>query len=274
MNIWHVLLSFQCIHESYMNGARSIGYVTPYRAQSQMMEALLQDLYEEELKSADIIAATVHRFQGSERDIMIFDTVDSEPQERAGMLLTGRDSERLLNVAITRTKGKFIHISNTAYIQKHVYHGKTLRNLVEHQARNQQCITTKEIGTWIQHQLPKLNWMHARKIDRLVTDMTNARSSIVIALPKDTVIPPKMLTIIEKRKKNVNLTVISQKNWSELLPDCWQEETAPYPFIIIDHFLIWLGVPFEGIKGIEPPYIAVRLESEKVAEILFNNNER
>ena len=49
---------------------------------------------------------------------MIFDTVDSYPQKRAGMLLTGHESERLLNVAITRTKGKLIHVSDVRVWQK------------------------------------------------------------------------------------------------------------------------------------------------------------
>ncbi len=97
---------------------------------------------------ADIIAATVHRFQGSERDVMVFDTVDSAPQDRAGMLVTGKDSKRLINVAITRTKGKFIHVGDRNFIEKHIYKGKTLRQLVDHQIYNNQTITTKEIGSW------------------------------------------------------------------------------------------------------------------------------
>ncbi|MFP3380937.1 AAA domain-containing protein, partial [Bacillus sp. SIMBA_069] len=88
MNIWQLLLSFQLIHEAYVGGTRSIGYVAPYRAQADLMEKLLDDLYAKERQTADIIAATVHRFQGSEREMMIFDTVDSYPQNRAGMLLT------------------------------------------------------------------------------------------------------------------------------------------------------------------------------------------
>ncbi|PAF11649.1 hypothetical protein CHH61_26180, partial [Shouchella clausii] len=69
------------MHESYLAGSRSIGYVTPYRAQAILMETLLSDLYLTELQDADIISATVHRFQGSERDVMLFDTVDSYPKD-------------------------------------------------------------------------------------------------------------------------------------------------------------------------------------------------
>lgn len=86
LNLWQLFMLFQLIHESYLGGARSIGYVTPYRAQANLMELLLEDLYGRERETADIIAATVHRFQGSEQDVMIFDTVDSFPQDRAGML--------------------------------------------------------------------------------------------------------------------------------------------------------------------------------------------
>ncbi|WP_318503777.1 DEAD/DEAH box helicase [Bacillus sp. T3] len=163
-NLWQLLISFQLIHESYVGGAKSIGYVTPFRAQATLMDLLLSELYESECIEADIIAATVHRFQGSERDVMIFDTVESPPQNRVGMLLTGKDSERLINVAITRTKGKFLHVSNYDYISRNVFRGKTLRQLVEHQVRNEQRITTKSIGSWILNQHERLRWLHARKL--------------------------------------------------------------------------------------------------------------
>ena len=51
-----------------------------------------------------VLAATVHKFQGSERDMMIFDTVDSYPQERPGVLFFDQN-HRLVNVAVTRARG-------------------------------------------------------------------------------------------------------------------------------------------------------------------------
>ncbi len=62
-NLWQLFLSFQVIHEAYLAGARSIGYVTPYRAQAEFMDTLLADIYQKELFDADIISATVHRFK-------------------------------------------------------------------------------------------------------------------------------------------------------------------------------------------------------------------
>jgi hypothetical protein len=266
LNIWQMLLSFQLIHEAYLAGARSIGYVTPYRAQANLMEIILEDLYANELLTADIIAATVHRFQGSERDVMVFDTVDSEPQTRAGMLLTGKDSERLINVAITRTKGKFIHVSNQSFIRKYVYNRKTLRHLVDHQQRNQQTVGTKDIGKWIKDQHPRLQWIHALKLETVFRDIESARSSIIISLPESTMLSAEWKGRLKNRSKSVLLTIFAGQPWAEIQPAQLLNESLSFPFIIIDEQLLWLGLPVEAAKGVQPPYIAARLESAKVCE--------
>ncbi|MFS0777293.1 AAA domain-containing protein [Neobacillus sp. 3P2-tot-E-2] len=268
-NLWQALISFQLIHESYLGGARSIGYVTPYRAQANLMDLLLQDLYEKERLTADIVSATVHRFQGSERDVMIFDTVDSNPQERAGMLLTGKDSERLINVAITRTKGKFIHVSNIAFIRKHVYNRKTIRQLVEHQEKHQQSVRTKDIGSWIKNQHTNLKWIHALKLDKVLKDIENARSSIVISLPVTIVLPESWINVLVHRNSYAKLTVISEKPIPEIQPDSWQEAACSFPFVVIDEHILWLGFQLGRGKGLQPPFIAAKLNSEKVCDYLI-----
>ena len=266
-NLWQLLLSFQLIHEAHTAGAKSIGYVTPYRAQANLMEMLLEEIYEEQRSQAGIIAATVHRFQGSERDVMIFDTVDSAPQNRAGMLLIGKESERLINVAITRTKGKFLHVSNRDFIEKHVYPRKTLRQLVDHQVRNKQTVTTREIGSWICSQHPKLNWMHARKLEAIFQDLSSAKSSITISLTEGAKLTEEWTQQLLNRRKRVKLTVISKQKWSE--SDVWLDESFPFPFVMIDEKVLWLGLPLEGAKEIQPPYVAARLRSNKVCEYLL-----
>lgn len=266
-NLWQLLLSFQLIHEANKGGAKSIGYVTPYRAQANLMEMLLEEIYEKERSGADIIAATVHRFQGSERDVMIFDTVDSAPQDRAGMLITGKDSERLINVAITRTKGKFLHVSNRNFIERHIYKGKTLRQLVDHQVRNKQTVTTKEIGSWIRNQHPELKWIHARKVEAVFQDLRAAKSSITISLPEGTVVSEEWKKQLENREKRIKLTVISNQKWSKC--DVWLDESFPFPFVKIDEKVLWLGIPLEGARGVQPPFVAARLSSSKVCEYLL-----
>lgn len=270
-NLWQLLLSFQLIHEAYMDGAKSIGYVTPYRAQANLMESLLEEIYEDECNQADIIAATVHRFQGSERDMMIFDTVDSEPQNRAGMLLTSKDSERLLNVAISRTKGKFVHVSNRQFLEKRIFQGKTLRKLVEHQVRHNQSVTTKEIGKWIRNQHNKLKWIHALKLEKVFWDIKSAKSSITLSLPEGMVLSEEWIVQLSNRGERVKWTLISEERSGK--PDTWLDGGFPFPFVMMDEKVLWLGLPLEGAKGIRPPYVAARLNSRIVCEYLLKQKK-
>lgn len=266
-NLWQLLLSFQLMHEASVSGAKSIGYVTPYRAQANLMEMFLEEIDEKENSQADIIAATVHRFQGSERDVMIFDTVDSAPQNWPGMLLTGKESERLINVAITRTKGKFLHVSNRNFVEKYIHREKTLSQLVMHQVRNNQTVTTTEIGSWIRNQHSNLNWLHARKVAAVFQDIQTAKASITLSLPEGSRLSEKWMEQLLNREKRVKLIVISKQKWSGC--DVWLDESFPFPFVIIDEKILWLGLPLEGARGVQPPYVAVRLRSRKVCEYLL-----
>ncbi|MFN7249760.1 MAG: AAA domain-containing protein [Anaerobacillus sp.] len=262
LNVWQLFLSFQLIHEAFTGGAKSIGYVTPFRAQSLLMEQLLQSLYEEEQKVADIISATVHRFQGSERDVMIFDTVDSYPLDRPSMLLMGKDSERLVNVAITRTRGKFIQVSNRIYLKNTVNKGNTIRKLVEHQEQNDQVITHQQIGAWIKHQHPKLKWIHALKLDQVFSDFKAAKRSIKISLPINTTLTSEWLDVLATIADQVAITLISK----QLIINkkfTYIEEELSFPFVIVDDDIFWLGLPLEGARNSYPPFVAARLESEK-----------
>ncbi|WP_191556848.1 AAA domain-containing protein [Metabacillus idriensis] len=261
-NLWQLLLSFQSIHEAYLSGVKSIGYVTPYRAQASLMQQLLGDLFEEELLNTDILAATVHKFQGSERDVMIFDSVDSFPENRAGMLTTGKDSVRLINVAITRTKGKFIHVSNSDFIRQNVYRSKALRQLVDHQEKHHQTVSHQQIGQWIQHHHPKLKWMHALKQEPLFKDIRSSKNKIILSLPKSISLQ-KDLTDVLKTVQH-SLTIISEKKPE--IPCRWIQENLTFPFVIIDDQLLWLGQPFEGANRLQPPYVAARLNSEKTVK--------
>ncbi|EWG10097.1 DEAD/DEAH box helicase [Cytobacillus firmus] len=261
LNFWNLLLGFQLIHEAYIGGCRSIGYVTPYRAQSLLMEQLLCEIYEEERASADIIAATVHRFQGSEREVMIFDSADAEPHDRAGMLLTGKDSERLLNVAITRTMGKFIHICDLQFIQNKVFRNKTWRKLADHQARNGQAIHPDQIGRWIKNQHPRLQWMHARKLEKVFEDISKAKKEIIVSLPDGRGLGKEWGQALSNRPSKANLILLAEHSVPSVSPDKISPICLPFPFLLIDGNILWLGMPAESHKNALPPYVAARLRS-------------
>ena len=63
----------------------------------------------------------------------------------------------------------------------------------------------------------------------------------------------------------MKLTVISGHEWSELQVNEWIKASFPFPFVMIDNQTLWLGLPLEGVRGVQPPFVAVRLESERYA---------
>lgn len=70
-----------------------------------------------------IRAGTIHSFQGSEADIVIFDLVIDEPHWKANLFMTDEkindELRKMFNVAVTRAKFKLYIIGNFAYCQKH-----------------------------------------------------------------------------------------------------------------------------------------------------------
>lgn len=88
----------------------TVGVVTPFRAQAQLLQERLADLRELSDRSAraELLVDTVHRFQGDERDVVIFSPVISmDPPPGAISFL--RRNGNLFNVAITRARG-LLHV--------------------------------------------------------------------------------------------------------------------------------------------------------------------
>ncbi len=95
----------------------SIGIITPYKGQANMLRAMkAQRNYPMAFKDC-IKIGTVHTFQGSECDIIIFDIVDCRQtidgkKPSVGKLYGGKGGEQLLNVAVSRARAKFIVVGD------------------------------------------------------------------------------------------------------------------------------------------------------------------
>jgi superfamily I DNA and/or RNA helicase len=104
-------LAVEAVHE----GIKSVAIITPYVAQSRLIRQRLADFPQE---AKHVECRTVHRFQGGERDLVILDTVDTAPLS-PGVLLAGHSpnssAQNLINVSISRARGKLIIISDVAY---------------------------------------------------------------------------------------------------------------------------------------------------------------
>lgn len=117
INPIQAILSLELAKEIRKNGTKDIAIITPYKAQARLIYGLS--------KSFDlgkyVSIATIHRFQGAEKAAVIFDLVDSLPMPKASML-TGAEPEisrRLINVAISRCKGKLLVMADKSFLYTH-----------------------------------------------------------------------------------------------------------------------------------------------------------
>jgi len=104
----------------------SFGVVTLFRAQMELIERKINE--SELLKDLNITVGTAHRFQGDEKDIIIFSPAVSEGA-RQTTLNWIHSTHQLLNVAITRARSGLVIVGNR---QKCLEAKGILRDLVEY----------------------------------------------------------------------------------------------------------------------------------------------
>lgn len=107
----------------------SILIVAPYKPHVERLNQLIDLEYKnrgftENLKY--VRAGTIHSFQGSEADIVIFDLVVDEPHWRANLFRTDEATndtlQKLFNVAITRARFQLFIVGNFNYCRRHAKH--------------------------------------------------------------------------------------------------------------------------------------------------------
>jgi hypothetical protein len=96
--------------EAVRGGATSVAVITPYAAQAAEIRRLLAAR-----RIADAVeCSTIHRFQGRECDVVILDLVDAAPMRPSALL---GDAPNLLNVSISRARGKLVIVADVAYFE-------------------------------------------------------------------------------------------------------------------------------------------------------------
>ncbi|MEP6878381.1 MAG: AAA domain-containing protein [Nitrosospira sp.] len=105
---------FEKNNSEYRN---SIGIVTPYAAQRELVAELLKPM--KTLVPEEHIG-TAHRFQGGEKDTMIIDFVESsfKPSRFINAETESDDAARLLNVALSRAREYLIVVVNKSAFDK------------------------------------------------------------------------------------------------------------------------------------------------------------
>ncbi len=116
-------LALELTAQGFKSGIESISIITPYNAQAKYIRNNL-GLFRETYPEKKIEAATVHKYQGREMDMIIFDLIDAPAKSGLAPFLKGVHggvAMRLINVATTRARGKFIVIANVDFIERVLY---------------------------------------------------------------------------------------------------------------------------------------------------------
>lgn len=97
-------------HDAVRGGATSIAAITPYAAQAGEIRRLLAAR-----GIADTVeCSTIHRFQGRECDVVLIDLVDAPPMRPSSLVA---DAPNLLNVSVSRARGKLVIVADVAYFE-------------------------------------------------------------------------------------------------------------------------------------------------------------
>ena len=234
---------------------QEVGIITPYHAQSRLLHAMVRDVNELETLPHTIKCATVHQFQGSEEDVIIYDAVDCYRLPFPGALIAstaGRYADRLFNVAMTRSKGKFICVANGSFMKNK---GMS-EDLMFMQMLKSYRATSPMIPEIIRpdDDLEKYYFDFVDKkdqVDEFIADLAAARREIRIDIPDspassdiNTTRIAQALAEAQSRGVKVFVRAEMKKNLHPTLKYfAIENHYLTDPVVLIDKTVTWFGMP-------------------------------
>ena len=285
VNVLSALISFSLALKAAENN--EVGIITPYSAQSRLLTAMIRDLKETKNELKSIESATVHQFQGSEKDVIIYDAVDCYRQPIPGVMLTSRlndNANRLFNVAMTRAKGKFICVTNVDYMKKKIdIPGLVFPKLIHKLVDEDKRIASHELyETGI---CANIISFHEKEegFKQFLKEIKKAKKEICIDIPD-----PMQYTaeaeqlakaLMEKYAKGIPVKVRAEKIAN--LPICMKTFAEEYSYVanpvaIIDRQVTWYGLPYSAAEFISegkriPTFVRpiIRFEGKYTARAVY-----
>lgn len=234
---------------------QEVGIITPYHAQSRLLHAMVRDVNELEALPHAIKCATVHQFQGSEEDVIVYDAVDCYRLPFPGALIAstaGRYADRLFNVAMTRSKGKFICVANGSFMRNK----EMSENLMFMQMLKSYRTTAPMIPEIIcpNDDLEKYYFDFVEKenqVDEFIKDLATARREVRIDIPDspansdiNTTRIAQALAEAQSRGVKVFVRAESKKNLHPTLKYfAVENHYLTDPIALIDKTVTWFGMP-------------------------------
>lgn len=290
INILSAFISFSLGLEASKNC--EVGIITPYHAQSRLLQAMARDASEINPRLKSISCATVHQFQGSEKDVIVFDAVDCYRMPNLGMLLDSKKNDsanRLFNVALTRARGKFIGVANVNYLEeKRLSKNLMLRKLIDAQKSENSCFN----GEYFTHkndmsESGMIFYNGKKRFEQrkqLLEDIQSAKQEIRLDIPdllQTTSFVDKITTELQKKEHSGVKIYVRAEN-KQALPSklkffAIENSNAINPLLIIDKMVTWFGMPdseanfkLKDNSIIKTKYRPIiRFEGEHTAEALY-----
>lgn len=256
INVFNALVAFLIALEAEKKGNNSVGIITPYAAQAKLIRRMIID-YRQSNQECRISCSTIHQFQGSERDVIIFDTLESYPRSRPGRLTSSNENNalnRLVNVAVTRSKGKLILLANKSFWDITSGRKNAIRELVNYVAREGVVLKGEEIKNYLRFKnygKIRTYFNTEEAIYDYSMDLRGAKKELLLSCPNGKIDPEiweneliKKVTTVEnppelfiKRTDDDYNRITGYGDYAQIDMD------TDYPLSIIDNKIAWYDMP-------------------------------
>jgi len=194
-NLFHSAASLEIVKQleqaGFLTGKGSVGICTP--------NALQKTLTREVMKGAGysdfVTVGTVHTYQGDEKELMILDVIDGNPQPYAGVWsghdeLTD-DGAKLFNVAVSRAKEYLVVLANLRFLEEKLPSQSILRGILHDMQERGQVVDVidllgidfdaEAVASENRSGFENARWYTEKDFyEACHADMANATSSIVV----------------------------------------------------------------------------------------------
>jgi hypothetical protein len=172
---------------------RTLAVIAPYRDQVRLLESQLRERFGESYQG---LVDTVHRFQGSQRPVVIVETVTGASSQ-LGIFFEGNGLQsstcRLLNVALSRARDHLVVVANLRHLRAKLSPASEVRVMLDIVERKAQRINigelvpirkAEELKSLSEDDLARPAFFPADETDRAIEwDFARARTRIEIYCP-------------------------------------------------------------------------------------------
>lgn len=260
---YNLLSAFICAYTllQIINSSKTatVGIITPYSAQAKLTKSIISEFITDE-DNHRASCATVHQFQGSERDFIIYDSVDTFVQSYPGILLTQTDNNtanRLFNVAMSRAKAKFVVVTDCDYMSERLANDDlAFKNFIRTYSgtNNAKDVSYYLCDTVAFNDDLKFYTSTEEAKDTYYQDMSNAKIEVRIDIPKNmcehAVFDERFIEAITDAEYDTEKLFIRANKKSKLITKLKRlvdgTEYVYNPISIFDKKVVWYGIPVKN----------------------------